>query len=153
MMRRLLLDSNIIIDALAHREPYDDSARLLLALGKVREFELWMSASQMTDVFYVLTEGGKPSRNSWGKEALVKLREAIHVCSIGESEIDSALASTWDDIEDACVHEAALKIHADALITRNKKDFERSSVCVFDCEELLEFIRRESGISYAEIMC
>ena len=39
----LLVDTNIIVDVLRKR-PYDyEASRLLLALGSLHEFELWVS--------------------------------------------------------------------------------------------------------------
>ena len=60
---KLFLDSNIIIDALVNRNDSHKSARLLLALAKLGEFNLVASPSQWTDMYYILTEGGKPSRD------------------------------------------------------------------------------------------
>ena len=57
MAYKLLLDTNVFIDALANREPYAKSAKLILALGKIGEFELWCSAAQVTDIFNILGVG------------------------------------------------------------------------------------------------
>ena len=58
---RVLLDTNIVIGFLWKREPFYDSTRLLMALGYLGEFELWMSPSQLGDLSYALTKGGKPA--------------------------------------------------------------------------------------------
>ena len=34
---------------------------------------------------------------------------------------------------------------ADAIITRNKRDFERSSINVFDCDELFAYLKQEKN--------
>ena len=44
---KLLLDTNIVIDYLNEREPYYQKARLLMIAGRVGEFDLWMSSSQI----------------------------------------------------------------------------------------------------------
>ncbi len=151
MISRLLVDSNIIIDALVRRAPFDESARLLIALGMLGEFELWVSISQLTDIFYVLSEGGKRSWAEQAKHRMRELRRAVRVCSLGEREADAALASTWADFEDSCVHQAAVKMQVDAIITRNKKDFVLSSIRVLDCEELFALIEAQDHVSYAEL--
>lgn len=51
----------------------------------------------------------------------------------------------------ACVHQSALKLKADAIVTRNKGDFERSFVPVLDCDELFALIEEERGIVYGEV--
>ena len=151
MLNRLLVDTNIVIDALAHREPFDQSAKLLIALAWLGEFELWISVSQLTDLFYVLSDGGKRSQAEQAKRTLQELRRAVRICSVGEREADAALASTWLDFEDSCVHQAAVKMQVDAIVTRNKKDFVLSSVRVLDCDELFALIEAQDHISYTEI--
>lgn len=151
MVNRLLLDTNIIIDALACRKPFDQSAKLLLALGFLGEFELWVSISQLTDLFYVLSDGGKRLQAQRAKSQLRELRRAVHVCSLGEREADAALASVWEDFGGSCVHQAAMKMQVDAIITRNKKDYVLSSVRVLDCEELFALVAAQDNVSYAEL--
>ena len=40
------------------------------------------------------------------------------------------------------------QIKADAIITRNQKDFARSSIKVFDCDELFAYLEKEKGLVY-----
>ncbi|MBQ3106415.1 MAG: PIN domain-containing protein [Eggerthellaceae bacterium] len=150
---RLIVDTNIIIDFLARRSPFDESARKLLVLASLGEFELWMSSSQVTDVFFIMTSGPRESRLSSdaAKEALRKLRKAVRICSLSENDVDAVLDSPWGDFEDACVHRAALRVKADALVTRNKKDYTRSSVKVLDFDDLFAYLEREKGLAYEEI--
>ena len=148
---RLLVDTNVIIDALQDRHPFAESAQKLLVLGRIKEFDLWMSISQLTDAFYVLTDGGKPSKARGAKQRLLHVLEGVRICSLSEDDGKAALCSTWSDFEVACVYQAALKIKADAIITRNKKDFERSSIRVFDCDEFFVFLKEEKGLAYEEI--
>ena len=145
---RLLLDSNIIIDFLQRREPYCASADMLFTLGQLKEHELWFSSAQANDIFYTLSGGGKKARAGQVVEALRLVREAAHVCGIDEAQFDAALDSTWPDLEDACVYQAALAIKADAIITRNQAAFELSSIRVFSCDELFAWLAAERGITY-----
>lgn len=149
---KLLVDTNIIVDFFEDRPPHVESTNLLMSLGAIGEFDLWISSSQFTDAFYLLSAGGKASLVKLTKERLRHIRNYVRVCALGESEIDAALDSPWEDVEDACIYQCALKVKADAIITRNKSDFARSSLKVFDCEELFEYLEKKHGISYAELM-
>lgn len=151
-MKTLLVDTNVIIDCLCKREPYDKPARLLLALGYAKELDLWFSSSQATDLIYVLSDGGKRSQAQEAKRVLSGLRRFMHVCAIDEADLDAALVSTWDDVEDALVHQAALKIRASAIITRNKRDFAQSSIPVFDCHDFFAQCEADEGVCYEEIV-
>ena len=151
MARKLFLDTNVFVDALANRPPYAQNAKLILALGMLGEFDLWFSATQATDVYYILSEGGKASRAEWAKEQLVKLRGFVNACSFTEEDVDQALASTWSDFEDACINQAAHKVKPDAVVTGNVKDFALSDFPVFDCDGLFEWLHEKDGVSYCEI--
>lgn len=145
---KLFVDSNIVIDFLVMREPHYYSALKLFMLGKLGVVELWFSTAQAYDVYYVLSEGGKPSLTRQFKSDFKKLREALRLCSLSETDFDSALDSPWEDFEDACVYQCALKIKADAIITRNKKDFLRSSLNVFTCDEFFDYLRTEKDLTF-----
>lgn len=73
---KLLLDTNVVIDFLHEREPYYDKARLLMTAGRVGEFDLWITSSQVTDLIYILSEGGKRSLLS---RVLEQLRGAADI--------------------------------------------------------------------------
>ena len=49
---RLFVDTNIILDYLDERPGYVGPARKLMILGFLHEFDLWMSASHTTELFY-----------------------------------------------------------------------------------------------------
>lgn len=151
MARKLFLDTNVFIDALANRQPYAQNAKLILALGMLGEFDLWFCASQATDIFYILSEGGKASRTDWAKAQLGKLRGFVNACSLTGEDVDLALASTWRDFEDACINQAAHKVKPDAVVTDNVKDFVLSDFPVFDCDGLFEWLQEKDGVSYCEI--
>ena len=148
---RLLVDTNIIIDCLRKRQPFANSARLLIALGKLGEHELWISPTQLGDTYYLLTDGGKKALAHKVRSELQSLRQAVSVCPFGEQEAGDALSLEWDDFEDALVYEAARSVRADAIITRNQKDFEKSAIPVFDCDEFFAWFAEEHGVRYAEI--
>jgi len=151
MAYKLFLDTNVFIDALANREPYARSAKLIMALGMLGEFELWFSASQATDIFYILSEGGKASRLKWAKQQLAKLRGFTNACAFTSDDIGYALNSTWRDFEDACLNQVAHKVKPDAVVTGNVKDFALSDFPVFDCDGLFQWIESRDGISYCEL--
>ena len=150
-MKKLFLDSNIIIDALSKERPEHQEARLLLALGAAGEFELWTSPSQWTDLFYILTQGGRRVPADGVKGILREVRRVVRVCVIGESEIDAALVSPWTDFEDAAVYQCAVTVSSRAIITRNQEDFAPSIIPIFSCSEFFAWMEENEGIAYAEL--
>ena len=148
---KLVLDTNIVLDCVLRREPFYQAARKLLVFGALGEYEMWVGSSQMSDLFYVLSDGGKKSRADECKSHCRALRKHVRVYPIGEAEVDASINSNWLDIEDSLVHQAAVRLGATAIITRNKKDFMLSGVPVFDADEFFEWLSDARGISYEEI--
>ena len=145
---KLFIDTNVVVDAYSRANRNRKESSLLLALGEMGEFDLLTSPSQWTDVFYILTSGGKPSKYDEGKAILQKARKQVGVCMMGEQEVDKALDSKWDDFEDALVYQAVLSSKADVLITNNKKDFARSEIPTYTCAEFFEWMKNEQGTEY-----
>ena len=150
-LQKLLLDTNIVLDFIGEREPFYEDAYMLMLTGRVGEFSLWIASSQVTDMIYILTNGGNKSKVPEVLEKLRALRTFINVYAVTDSDIDKMLASTWSDPEDALLVEIALKMHADAIITRDEDFPETDMIRVHDCASFFEWLEKEKGISYAEV--
>lgn len=151
-MMRLVLDTNIVIDYLNMREPYYQWTRLLMIATKAGEFEAWISASQVTDIIYVASNGGRKSELPDVLKQLEALRTFIKVFPTGASEVDHMLASDWDDPEDRLLFEVALACNANAIITRDATGFQTDIVKVCNCEEFFTWLREEYALDYAEVV-
>lgn len=147
---KLLLDTNVVIDYLHEREPFYRKSRLLMAAGRVGEFDLWITSSQVTDLIYILSEGGSRTLLPRVLEQLRGLRTFVNVHAVGDREVDRMLAASWKDPEDSLIFESALIMKADAVITRNQRDFESSVVKVVDCDEFFAWVRTEFDLDYDE---
>ena len=151
MVARCLVDTNILIDYLRLRQPFAAAARKVLILGYVKELELWVSSSQLSDLFYLLSEGGRASYADMAKGEIRSLRKFLHVYPVGEAEVDAAMDSSWRDLEDALVYQAARAAKADVILTRNGKDFAASSIPVYSADELFDWLAKEKGLTYEEV--
>lgn len=145
------MDTDIALDFMLAREPQFADTRKLMLLGYLKEAELWISGAQVNALLYVLTRGGKPAHNKSAQESLKKLLRCVHVYQAGEQEIAAVLDSTWPDLEDAWLHQAALNLKADYLITRNQKDFALSTIKVFDAVGLFAYLKEHQKIEFEEI--
>ena len=149
--QKLLLDTNIIIDFLHHRDPYYEKTRLLMLCGRVGEFNLWITSSQVTDIIYILTHGGNKSRVADVLEKLRALRTFVSVYAVADTDIDKMLATTWSDPEDALLVDLALKMKADAIITRDEDFPATDMIRVHDCPGFFEWLKTEKNVSYDEV--
>lgn len=107
---KLLLDTNVVVDYLNECEPFYEKARLLMIGGRVGEFELWISSSQVTDLVYILSNGGRTSEMDAVMGQLRGLRTFVNVFAASEREVDLMLATSWHDPEDYLLYEIALAL-------------------------------------------
>lgn len=147
----ILVDTNVIVDVLAEREGFYDAARKLLAFSEFGDYGLWMSSSQLTDLHYILSNGGRRSEQAAARAAVLGVRHFVRVCAPGEREVDLALASAWDDFDAALVYQAAMSIGARAIVTRNAGDYAASSIPVLSPTEFFSWLERLHNVYYEEI--
>jgi hypothetical protein len=46
----------------------------------------------------------------------------------------------FGDFEDAVIHEAACHVGAEAIVTRNRKDFKQSKISIYPSEEMAKIL-------------
>jgi len=123
---KVLVDTNIVIDALAVRHPWAEMAQDVLraaARGKIRAF---LTASQVTDIFYLLRRSGMSETEA--RDALKKLTSVLVVASVTPGDVDEALSSSIHNFEDALLACCAAHHRATYIVTRNERDFQQSIV-------------------------
>lgn len=133
-MRRVFLDTNVVIDLLDKREPFWKDAAALFTMAYNGQVELYISSLTYATVSYLLRKHGKE-----GTRALLgNLRALSKVTAVGETEVDLAMASAFDDYEDALQYFSAANAKVEAIVTRNKKDFQASGLPVMSPEEFVK---------------
>ena len=132
-MIRLFLDTNIVLDLLAERKPFCDDAVRLFTLAHEKKVELFVSPVTFTTASYVLSKHNAAEE----RKLLSGLRQLVRIATTGERTIDDALSSQFTDFEDALQYYSALTIKAEAIITRNGKDFANAHIPVMTAGEWL----------------
>ena len=150
-LQKLLLDTNVVIDFIGEREPFCKEVNLLMLASRVGEFDLWIASSQVTDIIYILTDGGKKQKVPEVLEKLRGLRTFVSVYAVADTDIDKMLATNWDDPEDALLVDLALKMHADAIITRDEDFPATDLIRVHDCAGFFTWLSEEKGVYYDEV--
>lgn len=144
---RLLLDTNLLIDYFARREPFFTAWKRLRSAAWFRDVELWASAKSFTDVFYVLVKA-IPSADLQG--AFLESLSFLHVCSIDEDDIAQAAKAAWPDFEDCLVTVTAQKIGAMFILTRDVAGFSRSSVPARRPDDFFAWLKETRRIAYED---
>lgn len=72
------------------------------------------------------------------KESLSRIATFTEIAGLTEDVVKWALSCDWNDYEDATQYQSALLVNADCIVTRNKKDYSKSTVPVYSVAELKE---------------
>ena len=132
-----LVDTNVVLDLLAKREPWYKSASDLLFLCAQGKCQLALSGSTVTDLYYLVNKYSSQSALN-SREVIGRLLEFFSVVEVGFSECCLALTSSITDYEDAVLVEAARRAKLDCIITRNRRDFAHAAIPIVSPEEYLQ---------------
>ncbi|GHV20144.1 DNA-binding protein [Clostridia bacterium] len=113
----ILLDTNVIMDALQERSPFDVAAKEILLRSQRGELTCGFTANTMTDVFYLYS---KAQDIETARTALAYLLEKYEVVTVTKEDCIQALKMPIADFEDALVAVCAEKFKADYIVTRDE---------------------------------
>ncbi len=133
-MENIFVDTNIVIDLLAKREPFYKEAQDLFTLGDKNEVNLFISSLTFANAYYSIVRHHKEVD---AKKYLSKFKVLVTILSLDAKAIELALASDFKDFEDGLQYFTAMDNEADVIITRNKKDFANAKIPVMTAEEYL----------------
>ena len=135
-MRRILIDTDVILDFFFDRKPFSDNAAKVLSLCESREIKGFITSVIISNVYYLLRQ------TSTHKKVIEKLMQLVTITEILTTDRDviiKALNSNFKDFEDALQnYSAELNGQIDLIVTRNIKDFSNSSLGVMTPENYLK---------------
>ena len=130
------MDTNVLVDFICQREPFFVPAKKVLATAIVQRNEISISALSIVNTIYI----GRKHGSNVIRKRLLGLTALLRVQSLRSEDATEMLASDWEDYEDSLQWCAARLAAADCIITRNKKDFAKSSVPVYTPEEFVSIL-------------
>ncbi len=131
---KVLVDTNVVLDVLLDRHPFSKAAARVFALVEESRIEGFLCATTVTTVDYLLGQALSPRE---ARAALQRLLDLFEIAPVNRPVLEQALGSDVSDFEDAVIEQSARVVSADAIATRNLKDFKKSSVTAMDPPELL----------------
>ena len=135
-MASIFIDTNIVIDLLAKREPFYKAAQDLFTFGdREKEIVLQISSLTFANAYYSIS---KHHKSAEAKKYLSKFKVLVNILPLDDKVIELALASDFEDFEDGLQYFIAIDHQADLIITRNKKDFKKSSIPVMTADEYIK---------------
>jgi predicted nucleic acid-binding protein len=137
-MKNLFLDTNVVIDYIANREPFADSALKIFDLAFKNKIKIFISAITYNNIYYIL------KKFYTHKETLLlldNLMENTEVIDVTKTILEKSIKSNFNDFEDAIQYYSATSINKiEVIITRNTKDFKKSDLPVLTTNEAIKII-------------
>ena len=126
-MRRILIDSDVMLDLFVAREPHHTIALHFFTHLEVNSGGIAATASPVA-LANVASFLAKLKDQAYAVGKLRELRTLIGVSSIDQSAVDRALARPHRDFEDALQRECALDNEIGILVTRNTRDHPKDTI-------------------------
>lgn len=131
-MKKIFLDSDVILDILLFRPGFYEPAANLIALAN--QYDFVTSAVAFVNVHYFLERYDRSNKF----DSLAKIHAVISIVEVGEHIIDMALKSRNRDFEDTIQYYAAMSAKADVIITRNIKDYKQFTIPAMTAADFLK---------------
>ncbi|WP_242202542.1 type II toxin-antitoxin system VapC family toxin [Aestuariivivens insulae] len=135
-MDKILIDTDVILDFFFDREPFSEYAAQVLNLCEAQKIIGFTTPVIISNVYYLLRKIGK---HEIIVEKLKQLLSIVDIVEVGKTSVLNALDSKFKDFEDALQNYSAIE-HGEikVILTRNIKDYKRSTLAVLTPETYLK---------------
>jgi predicted nucleic acid-binding protein len=134
MIKRVFVDSDVLLDVALAREPFAQHSSMVLAIFEQKWCAGVVSSNVVTNVYYVLR---KLSSSQQARDFIRDLLQVVEVISVNHNAVVQALDSDFTDFEDAIQHFAALETRCDCIVTRNSADYAKAIIGVYSPGEFV----------------
>lgn len=133
-MIHALLDTNVVLDALLDRTPWNVQANVIWQAQLDKRFVAYVTATTLTDIFYI-------SRRYGGLEKAWQLVHAVldqvSVISVSIRELQLATTLMGSDFEDNLQVACAINRQLDLIVTRNLAGFSGNNIQILTPQQML----------------
>ncbi len=142
-MDHVLIDSDVILDALFDRKPFAKFAVQILKLCESKKIKGYLTPLIYSNVYYLLRQS---AQHEMVIQKLKQLLQITDVLQMDRNVVENALESDFKDFEDSLQHFSAVNhSQIDIILTRNIKDYKHSKLGVFTPEIYLKSFDTEQS--------
>jgi len=133
-MKKVFLDTNIIVDLIADRKPFSKYSIEIFKKAEEKKIKLFTSSHSIATTHYLLK---KYLEEKILRDVLYNLLDYLTVIAVDTDILKKGLLSKHKDFEDSIQIFCASTIEKiDCIVTRNTKDFRDSAILVLTPDEL-----------------
>lgn len=134
---KVALDTNVLLDFALARAPHDKEALALVTLADNRVIQGVLCATSVTTLFYLIE---RETNRTQARALIEQFTRIFSIAPVDDRVISQALALPFSDFEDAVLHTSVDLAGAQAIVTRNKKDFARAALPIHTPAEFLTIV-------------
>ena len=139
---RALIDTCIIIDTLQARQPFCEESNRIFILAANQFFSAFISAKSVTDIHYIMRKYIHDV-----SETNKVIDRLFHIFGLADTMGDDCrqalINGESDDYEDAVMIETAKRSGIDCIVTRNERDYSKSSVTVYTPKQFINLFNED----------
>mgnify|MGYP003294466718 CR=1 FL=1 len=132
---KILIDTNVLLDAFTERDNFSTSAKELLRNVSMDKYDTYISSKTVLDFYYLY------HHYSHSKEialnCLKMIVDMFQIIEVNSDDLRFALESEVNDYEDAVLIEGAKRYDIDLIITRNQHHYKDSPIKSISPNEFL----------------
>ena len=131
---KVFVDTDVCIDLLSGRKPFNKTAEILFSLADNGKIKIYVSSLSFANIDYVLRSQYSTTHS---RQIIGKFKTIVNVLSVDSKTIDLAVASDFNDFEDAIQYCCAIENNLTTIITRNIKDYRKATIKVLTPETFI----------------
>ena len=135
---RILVDTNVFLDLFLRREPFIYDVREFFKWCNSKKNQIYITSISLRDIGYVAHKHFH-DKNIARATQIAAYEACAKIIGVSADSAIESLYSNVDDYEDSLIVEIAKEELLDAIVTNNKKDFEKSDIPVFTPKEIVMF--------------
>ena len=122
-MKRIFLDTNILIDYIDDRAGADD-AEQIFACGFSGELQLFASSLTFANMAYIIK--GRTQEEKY--DALSQMANVVEILDLSKQEVMAAIAHPVKDFEDMLQYQCAKAAGCDYIVTNDRRHYDFSDI-------------------------
>ena len=131
---KICFDTNVVLDVLLRREPFSKDSAAVMSIVESTLHTGLLCATTLTNLHYLT----KRSLGEAGaRQAIAGCLQLMELAHVSRPVLDAAVQAPMPDFEDAVLAHAAHHAGAQAIITRNLRDFAKSPVRAYTPDQFL----------------
>lgn len=133
-MTKVFVDTDVCLDLLSGRKPFNKTAEILFSLADNRKVKIYVSSLSFSNIDYVLRSQYSSTHS---RQLIGKIKTLVYVLPVDSKTIDLAIASDFNDFEDAIQYSCAIENNLTTIITRNVKDYKKATIAILTPEAFI----------------